>query len=169
MIDENSTPEEIAAWKAQVEREAAPAARELSETARAQILAHAAAEGWSESQADWLDKLAKEPLLQMVADGVPGSEALLQAYGIARRRLTVGYFDNALDEGKNRYTAFLTVIDLEKQVTERRGETAPEYPDAILLEACRAVEAAAEGGASSEEQIAAGFAVIRELMAKPQH
>lgn len=168
MIDENSTPEEIAAWKAQVEREAGPAARELNETVREQILAMAAAEGWSESQADWLDKLAKQPLFQMVADGVPGSEALEKAYGLARRKLTVGYFDHALDEGKNRYTAFLTVIDLEKQIVERRGAPPPDYPDAILLEACRAVDAAAEGGSSSEEQIATGFAVIRELMEKPQ-
>lgn len=168
MIDENSTPEEIAAWKAKVEEEAAPAARALSETARAQILAMAEAEGWSDSQADWLDKLAKQPLFQMIADGVPGSEALEKAYAIARRKLTIGYFDHALDEGKNRYTAFLTVIDLEKQITERRGAPAPDYPDAILLEACRAVEAAAERGASSEEQIDIGFAVIRQLMEQPQ-
>lgn len=143
--------------------EITPAAIELAKASRGKILEHAAREGWSRSQADWLDKLAQEPLFQAVADGVPGSQALEQAYTTARRKLTVGYFDHALAEGKNRYTAFLTVIDLEKQLAERRGDAYPGYPDETLLAACRAVEAAAARGASSEEQIASGFAAIREL------
>ncbi|MEN5084701.1 hypothetical protein ABE438_19630 [Bosea sp. TWI1241] len=166
MIDENSTPEEIAAYKAKLERELDPVAKELDASSRKQILAAAKAEGWSDSQADWLDKLAKQPLFQAVADGVPGEEALQQAYGIARRKLAAGYFDNALDEGKNLYTAFLTVVDLEKQIAERRGDTPPDYPDAILFEACRAVERAAAEGLSTEDQIATGFGMIRELSAR---
>ena len=169
MIDKLSVPDDLSASAAPAEPDTATVARDLSETAREQILAMAQIEGWSDSQADWLDTLAKQPLFQMVADGVPGSAALEKAFAIARRQLTVGYFDHALDEGRSRDTAFLTVIDLEKQVTERRGAPAPDYPDAILMEACRAVEAAADAGAASENQIAAGFAVIRTLMDQPQH
>lgn len=161
MIDQNSTPEEIEAYKAEL----TSAAEQLEATTREHILARAAAEGWSPSQATWLDIIAKQPLLQAVADGTPLLTALEQAYADARRTLTTGYFNNALDEGKNRYTAFLTVIDLEKQLAERRGETPPAYPEDILLEACRAVEDAATRGLSSEDQIATGFAVIRELSA----
>ena len=163
MINDKSSPEEIAAYKAELARDLPPAAAELDASSRKKILERAEAEGWSKSQADWLDKLAKQPLFQAVADGVPGTEALEQAYAIARRKLAAGYFDNAIGEGKNRYTAFLTVIDLEKQVAERRGDAAPDYPDPILLEACRAVEAAAEKGLSTEDQIATGYGVIREL------
>ncbi|MGO4741528.1 hypothetical protein AB4099_33795 [Bosea sp. 2KB_26] len=159
------TPAEMEKLKTKLRTEIEPAAKELDDTSREQILARAEIEGWSKSQADWLNKLAKEPLFQAVADGVPGAEALEQAYQQAKRQLTVGYFDNALAEGKNRYTAFLTVIDLEKQIAERRNEAAPDYPDAVLMAACRSVEAAAANGASSEEQIEAGYASIRSLSA----
>jgi hypothetical protein len=159
MIDQNSTAEEIDAYKAEV----TSAAETLDAKTRENILARAAAEGWSASQARWLDIIAKQPLFQAVVDGTPVVEALEQAYGEARRTLTVGYFNNALDEGKDRYTAFLTVIDLEKQLAERRGEAPPSYPQVVLLEACRAAEAAAQRGLASEEQIVAGFAVIQEL------
>lgn len=162
MIDQNSTPAEIEAYKTEL----MSAVEKLDANSREHILARAVAEGWSPSQAKWLDVIAKQPLFQAVADGTPVLEALEQAYGEARRTLTTGYFNNALDEGKSRFTAFLTVIDLEKQLAGRRGEAPPAYPDNILLEACRAVEAAAERGLSSDDQIAAGFAVVRELSAK---
>ena len=166
MINEYSTREEIAAYKAELERDIAAPAHRLDVVSREKILERAATDGWTPAQADALDQLAKEPLFQAVADGVPGAEALEQAYKAARRELTVKYFDNALESGKNRYTAFLTVIDLEKQLAERRGGPAPAYPDPVLLEACRAVEAAAQNGASSNDQIATGFGVIRDLMEK---
>lgn len=166
MIDENSTPEQIAVYKAKLEQNLTPSAQQLDAVSREKILERAAAEGWTPAQADALDQLAKQPLFQAVADGVPGAEALEQAYKAARRELTIAYFDHALQSGKNRYTAFLTVIDLEKQLAERRGGPAPAYPDPVLLEACRAVEAAAQNGASSNDQIATGFAVIRDLMEK---
>lgn len=165
MANRSDTPNtaEMEQLKTKLRSAIEPAAKELDDTSREQILARAEIEGWSKSQADWLNKLAKEPLFQAVADGLPGAEALEQAYQLAKRQLTVGYFDNALAEGKNRYTAFLTVIDLEKQIAERRGEEAPSYPDEILMAACRSVEQAASGGASSEEQIEAGYATIRGL------
>lgn len=162
MIDQNSTPEEIEAYEAEL----TSVVEKQAPSARRHILARALAEGWAPSQAKWLDAIAKQPLFEAVADGVPILEALEQAYGEARRTLTAGYFDSALDKGKNRFAAFLTVIDLEKQLAKRRGEAAPAYPDDVLLKACRAVEAAAEHGLSSDDQIAAGFAVIRELSAK---
>ncbi len=165
MIDQNSTNEEIEAYKAEL----TSAAENLEVTAREAILTRAKAEGWSESQMKWLDVIAKEPLFHAVLDGTPFGEALENAYGIARRTLTTGYFDNALKEGKDRYTAFLTVIDLEKQLAVRRGEAPPAYADSILIEACRAVEAAAQQGLSSDQQVATGFAVIRERSARAQN
>lgn len=165
MSNEN-TPD-LNELKAQLEREIPPAAADLANAAQEKILARAEAEGWSASQAEWLVKLSLGPLFQAVADGMGGTEALEQAYGAARRQLAVGYFNNVLSEGKDRYTAFLTVIDLEKQIAARRGAAVPDYPDAVMLPACQAVEAAAENGASSEEQIAAGYATIRELSEAP--
>src|ERR1700761_883948 len=112
MIDQNSTPEEIEAFKIEL----TAAAETIDRRARELILARAATEGWSDSQAQWLDRLSKQPLFQAIADGTPIDEAMERAYGEARRVLTAGYFDNVLNEGENRYTAFLTVIDLEKQL-----------------------------------------------------
>lgn len=164
MTDNTITLDQAAALKAKLEQEAAPAAHELDRISREKILGRASVEGWTPAQAEWLDRLAKQPLFQAIADGTPGTEALEQAYGVARRKLTTSYFEHALDSGKDHYTAFLTVIDLERQLAVRRGVPAPDYPDPVLLEACRAVVAASEAGASDEEQIAAGFAVIRQLM-----
>jgi hypothetical protein len=169
MAENDVTPAELADWKAKFEAETIPVVEGLDADAREQILARAKADGWSDSQADWLDKLAKQPFLQMVADGKPGVEALIEAYRIAGRQLMIGYYNNALEHDKNRYTAFLTVIDLEKQMAERRGAEAPHYPDDILLTACRAAEAAGVAGESSEVQVEAGFAVINSQLGKPQN
>lgn len=152
---------------ARAEREIPPAVAELLQAADEQILARAKAEGWSVSQAEWIARLAHDPLIRAVADDRPGMEALEEAYGIARRKLAEGYFTHALAEGKSRYAAFLTVIDLERQVAERRGAAAPDYPDPVLLAACRAVEAAAAEEATPEEQIATGYAAIRQAAEIP--
>ncbi|MDQ1080077.1 hypothetical protein [Pseudoroseomonas cervicalis] len=143
----------------------AEALRKLDALSREQILARARLEGWSESQAGWLNVLAKEPLVQAVVDGTPPEQAIQDAYLQARRRLTVSYFENALNEGKNRITAFLTVIDLEKQLAERRGDKPPAYPDTVLMAACGAVEQAAMAGRATEEQVAAGFDMLRSQLA----
>ncbi|MGU3496943.1 hypothetical protein ACLBXM_23110 [Xanthobacteraceae bacterium A53D] len=158
MSDDKKSPEQE-----QAEQELAPALEKLAGRTRELILERAKVEGWSPSQADWLDKLAKQPLLEAVTNGTPLAEALEASYGEARRRLTVGYYNNALDEGKNIYTAFMTVIDLERQLAERRGEEPAAYPDAILMQACEAAEQASEKGLDAEDQIGAGFAVIRAL------
>jgi hypothetical protein len=160
---------ELSALAEELSAEITPAARELAHAAGEKVMARAVAEGWSKSQAEWLVKLALEPLFQAVAKGVSGPDALEEAYRTARRGLAVGYFDNVLSEGKNRYTAFLTVVDLEKQIAERRGEPPADYPDAVLLEACRAVEAAAASGATSDEQIATGYDVIRKMLEQAAH
>lgn len=167
MTKDNPTAQEMADWKAHTEADIAPAVEGLDAFSRQEILTRATADGWSESQADWIDKLAKQPFMQFIADGVPVHDALVGAYRIGGRQLMIAYYDNALNEGKDRYTAFLTVIDLEKQVAERRGAPAPNYPDAILLTACRAAEAAGEAGETSEVQVEAGFAVITAQIDKP--
>lgn len=161
MNKESTSPESIAASTAQMTTELTEATRRLNDLSRERIMEIARLEGWSDSQAEWLDVLAKEKLFEDVLAGAPSEQALTDAYRLARRRLTLGYFENALNEGKNRITAFLTVIDLERQLAERRGDVAPQYPDEVLMAACGAVEATAAAGKSNDEQIAAGFAVIR--------
>lgn len=163
----NQNTPNLTELKEKLEIEIPPAVADLADAARDKILERAAREGWSPSQAEWLYKLALEPLLQAVSDGKGGLEALEQAYAVARQKLSVGYFNNALNEGKNRYTAFLTVVDLEKQVAARRGAPVPEYSDSVLLPACRAVEEAASRGLSSDEQVAIGYEVIRKLSEQP--
>lgn len=164
MSSHDMSPERIAAQNAEEAARLTETLRELDALSRQKILEAAAAEGWSDSQAHWLDILAKQTLFQEIADGKPTIEALNDAYATARRRLAVGYFENALNEGKNRITAFLTVVDLERQIAERRGDTPPDYPDAVLMAACEVVEAAAAQGLPSEQQIAAGFAEIAKRL-----
>jgi hypothetical protein len=147
--------------------EVTSAAADLAEMGRDRILARARFEGWSIPQADWLARLALEPLFEAVANDVPGPDALDEAYRIACRKLAVAYFNNALNEGKDRRAAFLTVVDLHRQVAEQRDAAPVDYPDEILIVACRAVEAAHATGASSADQVAAGYAVIRQLLEKP--
>jgi len=68
------------------------------------------------------------------------------------------------------YRTFLAVIDLDRQLAERRGDTLAAYSDESLMRACGAVVAAAEAGQPSEEQIAAGFGVLRaETEAEVKH
>lgn len=123
--------------------------------------ARAEKDGWSPSQADWIARFAEQTMLARMGEGLSKEELVDQAYAEGRKLLAEAYFNNALDEGKNRITAFLTVVDLERQVRERAGEGGKPYPEAWLKEACAVVEAAAAQGASTSEQIAAGFASIQ--------
>lgn len=114
-------------------------------------------DGWSESQAGWIGKLGAAAL---AAEG--GVKTLDEAYQQGRRGLSVGYFDNALSQGKTRLVAFLTVIDLEKQVAQRAGAAPPAYSDEALKAAYVALAQAAEAGASSAEQLEIAFASLRK-------
>lgn len=130
-----------------------------------QLVARAEADGWSASQANWIGKLG--------VARTPGASATSKAdvdaaYTAGRQALTVAYFDNALASGKSRQVAFLTVIDLEKQVMTRAHLAPPDYSDEALQKACDAVELANRKGLSSNEQIEAGFEVLRLLAAKPR-
>jgi hypothetical protein len=166
MSNQNFTVKDLPALAARLAEEITPASLELDKASREAILSRAQAEGWPKEQAIWLDRLAKQPLFQAVADGVPGPEALDKAYSAALRELTSYYFDAAIEEGKNPIAAFLTVVNLEKALAERRGETL-EYPERILMLACKGVTEAAEQGLSSKEQIDVGYAIIRRLGSDP--
>ena len=125
----------------------------------ATFAARAKREGWSDSQAEWIGRLGVAAL-----DGAtsPAPEAIDRAYKAAGRRLSAGYFNHALDEGKTRLVAFLTVIDLEKQVITRAGGKAPDYADSALQAAYRALEDAAARRVSVEDQLATAFAILRQ-------
>ena len=99
----------------------------------------------------------------MAKDADPPAASLDEAYKAARRVLTIGYFDNVLAQGKTRLVAFLTVVDLEKQVAQRAGGPVPDYPDDALKAAYVELAKAAERGASSAEQIEIGFAALRAI------
>jgi hypothetical protein len=118
----------------------------------------AKAGGWSQSQAAWIGKLAAAAL-EGTTDR--SAAALDAAYKEAGRKLSAGYFDNALNEGKSRLVAFLTVIDLEKQVAQRSGNPPPGYSEDALKTAYLALAQAAERGASSADQLEAAFATLR--------
>jgi hypothetical protein len=153
---------ELKTVEKRLENEVTPAAVELDEASREQILKRAVANGWPMEQAIWIDRLAKQPLFQAVADGVPGPEALDKAYQHALLELATYYFDAAIDQGKSRMAAFLTIVAMAKSLAERRGETL-DYPDAVLMPACEGVEEAARQGLPSKDQIVTGYAIIRKL------
>jgi hypothetical protein len=125
------------------------------------LVARAKADGWSDSQAGWIGRLG-----EVAAQSAKGGASLDSAYQAGRLALTVGYFNDAMARDKSRLVAFLTVIDLEKQIALRRGAKAPDYPDDWLQTAYIAVAKAAQDGLSSEEQIEAGYAVLREKARK---
>ena len=158
--------DELATLAERVSDEVTPAARELAALAETVILGRAAADGWSPSQAEWLVKLALEPLFQAVADRVPGPDALDEAYTQARRRLSISYFQDALDRGKRPMEAFLTVIDLERQVAERGGMAPPDYPDSALKPACAKVEGAALQGYRAADLVRIGYAVLHRQLGR---
>lgn len=132
--------------------QAAQAAGSIEE----KLAQRAKADGWSESQAGWIGKLGAAAMGSQA-----GGSSLDAAYSDGKRALTIAYFDNALKEGKSRLVAFLTVVDLEKQVAVRKGERAPDYPDDWLKAAYVALAKAAESGATSAEQLEVGFASLR--------
>jgi hypothetical protein len=117
----------------------------------------AKADGWSQSQADWIGKLGAAA----AASGDDAGGGFEAAYKAGRRALSIAYFDHALADGKSRLVAFLTVVDLEKQVAQRAGAAAAEPSDADLQIAYAAVEVAYKQGASSAAQLEAGFAILR--------
>ncbi len=124
----------------------------------AKFTERAKANGWSDSQAYWIGKLGAA-VLETTTDRSPA--AFDVAYKEACRKLSVGYFENAINEGKSRLVAFLTVIDLEKQVAQRAGDAVPNYSEDALKAAYLALAAAAERGASNADQIEAAFASLR--------
>src|ERR1700744_659146 len=126
-----------------------------------QLADRARADGWSASQAEWIGKLGAAALSSSGIQGTPTPEAMDAFYREGRRKLAVGYFDDALSRGKSRLVAFLTVVDLEKQVAARRCKPEADYPDDWLKAAYVAVGQAAARGASSAEQVDIGFAEIR--------
>jgi hypothetical protein len=128
-------------------------------SAEEQLAARAQADGWTPPQAAALAKLGVAGMAgKSIATGTPAFD---EAYRQGRRAVTVLYFDNALQSGQSRLVAFLTVIDLEKQLAERRGESAPQYADDWLKAAYAELAQAAARGASSAEQIEIGFAALR--------
>lgn len=159
------SPEERDALAQQISDEMTPVAQELAANSRPAMMRIAAQDGWSDPQAEWIWKLSLQTLMQAVVDGTPVEEAMQQAYREGRRLLTIAYFNNARDEGKRPFEAFLVVIDLERQIAERRGATPPDYPDEILKDACEHVEAAGRAGAPAEEQIEIGYRILRERLA----
>lgn len=125
---------------------------------QAKLVQRAKADGWSPSQADWIGKIG----LAALNGELNGSEATFDtAYRDARRILAAGYFDNALQEGKSRLVAFLTVIDLERQVAERAGNPVPRYSEEALKIAYAILATAADRGASTADQIELAFASLR--------
>lgn len=139
-----------------------PAVMRAAESAdgfEAAFAARAKREGWSDSQAEWIGRLGVAAL-----DGAtsPAPDMIERAYKAAGRRLSAGYFNHALDEGKSRLVAFLTVIDLERQVVTRAGGKAPDYADSALQMAYRALEDAAARNLSVEDQLATAFVVLRQ-------
>lgn len=124
----------------------------------AKFAERAKATGWSDSQAYWIGKLGAAAM-ENKTDTSPA--ALDAAFKDACRKLSAGYFDNAISEGKSRLVAFLTVIDLEKQVAQRAGDAVPTYSEDELKTAYLALAQAAERGASTAEQIEAAFASLR--------
>lgn len=128
----------------------------------ARFTARALASGWSQSQADWIGRLGARELGAVAS---PTQAQIDAAYKAAERQLSAGYFNDAIAHGKSRLVAFLTVIDLEKQVIERGGGKAPDYGDDALKSAYEALEDAAARGLSVEDQIAAAFATLRRLAA----
>lgn len=133
-------------------------AAETAADLEARFAARAKREGWSDSQAEWIGRLG---VAALGGGNAPSAEAIDRAYKAAGRRLSAGYFDHAVDEGKSRLVAFLTVIDLEKQVITRAGGKPPNYSDAALRVAFRALEDAAAQKVSVEEQLVTAFAVLR--------
>lgn len=128
----------------------------------AKFTARALASGWSQSQADWIGRLGARELGSVAS---PSEAQMDAAYKAGERQLSAGYFNDAVAHGKSRLVAFLTVIDLEKQVIERGGGKAPDYGDDALKTAYAALEDAAARGLSVEDQIAAAFATLRRLAA----
>lgn len=131
---------------------------EAADSSEAAFAARAKREGWSDSQAEWIGRLG---VAALAGNAQPTPEQTDAAYKAAGRRLSAGYFDHAVDQGKSRLVAFLTVIDLEKQVIERAGGKPPDYSDESLRTAFRALEAAAGQNLPVEEQIATAFVVLR--------
>lgn len=164
MSNPNTPEAQIEAARKEISADLAPAIEKLEAVASEHFIAVAKQEGYSDDQAKNIDLLARLPLIQDAVDGVPAEESFVHAYQLGRRQLALSYYENVLNKGKGYFTAFLTLIELEKQLAERRGEPAPEYPQEALIMACEAAEMAAEEGLSIEEQVATGFAMLRKKL-----
>jgi hypothetical protein len=136
-------------------------AADINAAARANILGRAQRDGWSAEQAEWLDRLSKQGFFDAVQAGVEAHAALDSAFDAARRELVGAYFDRGETAKGGRFTAFLILVELERELACRRGDTPAEYSEAALTEACRTVDASHQAGLRRDEQIAAGFESLR--------
>lgn len=119
-------------------------------------------EGWQPAQ---LAAIAERAVAQFTSDVLAGraaSDATGKAIRDARGAFMADLFDTLIEEGKDRATAFLTLVALDRENAERTGEPAVAYPQPWLDAAVAAVEAAARRGAASVEQVALGFTALGE-------
>lgn len=140
-----------------------PALESFVNTVRARVFTLAAAQGYAPEEAVWIEARMRLPLLQRIADGVAAEEAFDASYRAARRALLADIFETALADGGGRAGAFRRLVDLEYAMAERLGEPEPAYSNALVEAGCEAAAAAASEGATVDEQIDTGFAIMREL------
>lgn len=146
-----------------LETELPPALDEFVAIARATVRQLADDDGWSEEQGAWLADKALPPMLTDLAGGADPYEALADGYRKARQDYATDRFEQALAQGQSRDVAFLTLVEIEGLLADRRGEPRTAYSEALLRAGCEAVTASAREGHSSADQITTGFAMMQSL------
>ena len=163
MIDGKSAPgqrdEEIAA---EIRDGLAPELVELITLYTGLVERRLADEGWQPAQLAAIAERAVARFTSDVLAGESASAATGKAIREARSAFMADLFDALIAEGRDRATAFLTLVALERENAERVGEPAVVFPQPWLDAAVAAVEAAARRGAGSVEQVALGFTALGE-------
>ncbi|MBV8192545.1 MAG: hypothetical protein JO339_35325 [Alphaproteobacteria bacterium] len=125
------------------------------------LAAHKLADdGWQPAQSAAIVERALPDFLDRVLGEEAGGEAIDRAIGHGRRELFADIFDEELQEGSDRRTAFLLLAAIDRENAERVGSPETNYPGAWVDAAVAAVEAAAARGESSRDQIAEGFSAL---------
>ena len=155
----NSASELTAEDHRYVREEFAPVAEKLASEFFDKAVTIAKDEGWQPELAEAVGLHGSAAFVQALIDGEEPAVAIETAMKRGRREVLEGLFKSEIESGKDRRSAFLRLLEINRENAARTGEEV-QYPEAWVTAAADAVDTAAGQGGSLEDQMKAGYLSI---------
>lgn len=140
-----------------VQEEFAPVAEGVAKQFFGKAVAVARAEGWQQDLAEAIATFGTAALIEALLDGTAADAAIELAMKKGRRQVLGGIFRGEVEAGRDRHAAFRRLLELHRENAARIGSQEDACPEAWLVEALAAIDAAAAQDLPLEEQMMAGY------------